>query len=66
MPVMNGFEATKKIRKSENITKRIPIIALTGAAMNAERVRALEAGMDALIAKPFTLESLYLELSKWI
>ncbi len=66
MPVMNGLEATKKIRKIEKTKQRTPIIAMTAAVLESERVLALESGMDSLIAKPFTLESLYSELSKWI
>ncbi|WP_051305645.1 PAS domain-containing hybrid sensor histidine kinase/response regulator [Desulfogranum mediterraneum] len=66
MPVMNGLDATRKIRESESDKERVPIIAMTGAAMDAERICALEAGMDALIAKPFTLERLYSELTRWI
>ncbi len=63
---MNGLEATKKIREIEKTKQRTPIIAMTAAVLESERVLALESGMDSLIAKPFTLESLYSELSKWI
>ncbi len=66
MPIMNGLDATKKIRADEGEQKKLPIIAMTGAAMDADRVHAFESGMDALIAKPFTLESLYSELVKWV
>ncbi len=66
MPVMNGLDATRKIREIEDAARRLPIIAMTGAAMDAERVRAYESGMDALIAKPFSLERLYSELTRWI
>ncbi len=65
MPVMNGFDATRKIRENECATNRLPIIAMTGAAMDVERIRAFESGMDAMIHKPFTLERLYSELTKW-
>ncbi len=66
MPIMNGLDATKKIRADEGEQKKLPIIAMTGAAMYTDRVHVLEAGMDALIAKPFTLEYLYSELVKWV
>ncbi len=65
MPVMNGLDATKIIREKEMDKARVPIIAMTGAAMDADRVLGFESGMDAFIAKPFTLEGLYLELTKW-
>jgi len=66
MPVMNGFDATKKIRASEEDNERLPIIAMTGAAMDADRFHSFESGMDAFISKPFTLEGLYSELTKWL
>ncbi|MCP3889786.1 MAG: response regulator [Desulfobulbaceae bacterium] len=66
MPVMNGLDATKIIRADEGEQNKLPIIAMTGAAMDTDRVHVLEAGMDALIAKPFTLEDLYSELVKWV
>ncbi len=66
MPVMNGLEATIKIRGIEKAATRIPILAITGAALDVQRVHAFESGMDSLIAKPFTLDSLYSELSKWL
>ncbi len=66
MPVMNGLDATRKIREQGNTAKYLPIVAMTGAAMDAERIHAFEAGMDAMITKPFTLEGLYSELCRWI
>ncbi len=66
MPVMNGFDATRIIREGEGDKERLPIIAMTGAALDAERVRVFKSGMDALIVKPFTLECLYSEITKWI
>lgn len=68
MPVMNGLDATKKIREGNwtKTKKRLPIIAMTGAAMDGDRAQGFESGMDAFIAKPFTLEGLYLELTRWI
>jgi len=51
MPVMNGIEATKNIRK--NISTSIPIIALTANAIKGESDKCLAAGMNAYISKPF-------------
>lgn len=56
MPVIDGFEATKFIRKWEKINNisPVPIIAVTAYALNDERNRVLEAGCNKHITKPFT------------
>jgi len=57
MPVMDGLEATRQIRKIEAqrgpAAGRVPIVALTANAMEEERQRCLEAGMDEFMTKPF-------------
>ena len=55
MPVMNGIQATAKIRA---ISQEIPIIAITAYAFCPEGERALEAGCNEVIAKPYPLEKL--------
>jgi signal transduction histidine kinase/CheY-like chemotaxis protein len=54
MPVMDGFEATRKIRENEKKFKmgHVPIIAMTGNAFESDRKKCFEAGMDDFIAKP--------------
>ena len=75
MPVMDGFEATRNIRRKEaaNLpydadpaSGRLPIIALTANAMKGDRERCLEAGMDDYLAKPFSSAGLAVVLQKWI
>ncbi len=65
MPIMNGYEATKEIRKS-NKGKHIPIIALTAGTIVGEREKCLEAGMNDYASKPIIKEALEGMISKWI
>jgi CheY-like chemotaxis protein len=52
MPVMDGYEATRKIREAEGEDRRVQIAAVTASAFSDMRRRAREAGVDAFIAKP--------------
>jgi PAS domain S-box-containing protein len=53
MPVMDGFQATRRIRCEEGSEKRVPIIALTASAMKGDKERCLECGMNDYLSKPF-------------
>jgi PAS domain S-box-containing protein len=64
MPVMDGFDATRRIR--ESIQTGIPIIALTANAMQADRDRCLREGMTDYLSKPVDLEKLANVLDKWL
>jgi signal transduction histidine kinase/CheY-like chemotaxis protein len=61
MPMMDGFEATRRIRAAEVSAGRgsIPIVALTANALQGDRERCLDAGMTDFISKPFTMKKLY-------
>lgn len=62
MPLMSGYEATRKIRE---LNKTIPIIALTAAAMIEDKQKALEAGMNEHLGKPINQNELYKVISKF-
>jgi two-component system sensor histidine kinase/response regulator len=69
MPEMDGFEATRKVRQAEShnsLRQRIPIIALTANAMEGDRERCLQAGMDDYLSKPFTQGQLMDVLERWL
>jgi CheY-like chemotaxis protein len=56
MPIMDGFEATRRIRQQH---PELPIIAMTAHASPEDQQRCLAAGMTAYLAKPFNAHELY-------
>ena len=58
MPEMDGLEAARVIRQSEDADARLPIVALTANAFDSDRENCLNAGMDEFIAKPLVPEEL--------
>ncbi len=67
MPVMNGYDAAKKIRRMEDPQKaNIPIIAMTANAFTEDRQAALDAGMNDHIAKPINMNVLVPTLRKYL
>jgi len=65
MPVMDGYEATRQIRKAEGSNKPTVIIAMTAYAMQGDAEKCLKAGMDDYLSKPFSLEQLMKMLKKY-
>jgi len=64
MPLMNGYEATQKIREIQKT--HIPIIALTAGTVIGEKEKCIEAGMDDYASKPIIKDTLEEIISKWI
>jgi two-component system sensor histidine kinase/response regulator len=65
MPVMDGYEATRRIREQAQY-KDLPVIAMTANVMKGDQEKILNAGMNDYIPKPFDPEGLFLTLSRWI
>ncbi len=77
MPVMDGYEATRKIRdlerekqkpvpdKKSNLPKFIPVIAMTAHSLKGDREKCLDAGMNDYITKPLNFKELTAMVSKW-
>ncbi len=66
MPIMDGLEATRKIKEKTQHSHKPIIIAMTANAMQEDRERCFEAGMDDFITKPITLQTIKQILVKWL
>ncbi len=66
MPEMDGFEATREIRANPTVEEQPVIIALTANAMQGDRERCIEAGMDDYLSKPLKPKTLADALAKWL
>ncbi len=65
MPEMDGYEATRTIRREEGPGAHIPVIGMTAHAMKGDREIALEAGMDDYLTKPISPALLYEMVGRW-
>lgn len=66
MPIMDGYTATRQIRQDEGEGEHLPIIAMTAGAIQGDRERCLEAGMDDYVSKPVTPGAIEKVLTRWL
>ncbi len=69
MPELDGFGATRLLREAESRnagSHHLPVIAVTANAIDGDRERCLEAGMDDYLSKPFTKNDLHAALVRWL
>ena len=65
MPLMDGYQATRELRKREQSGRRTPVIAMTANAFASDREACIQAGMDDFLAKPVNLRALAMVLDRW-
>jgi signal transduction histidine kinase/CheY-like chemotaxis protein len=65
MPIMDGLEATRRLRLDPRFVA-LPVIALTAAAMDDEREACMQAGMSDFVAKPIDADELFAAMSRWL
>lgn len=66
MPVLNGYEATQKLRRREGSKAHTTVVGVTAYAMTGDREKCLTAGMDDYLSKPFRLKDLVSILERWL
>jgi CheY-like chemotaxis protein/HPt (histidine-containing phosphotransfer) domain-containing protein len=65
IPILDGYDATREIRRLQGAETHTPIIAVTASAMESDHQGCLDAGMDDYLAKPLTLKTLAATLARW-
>lgn len=65
MPVMDGYTATREIRK-QDVFQKLPVIAMTANVMVGDRQKVLDAGMNDHIGKPINVREMFTTMAKWI
>ncbi|KNC96203.1 PAS domain S-box protein, variant [Spizellomyces punctatus DAOM BR117] len=66
MPEVDGYEASKRVRKLQPPARDVPIVALTANAIKGDREKCLQAGMDDYLTKPFKQADLERVVQKWV
>jgi len=66
MPELDGYDATREIRRLEAGKRRTPVVAMTAHSMQGDRERCLEAGMDDYLSKPLNARAFDAALARWL
>ena len=66
MPILDGHNATRAIRKLTEVDSDLPIIAMTGHSMDCEKNKCVESGMNDHISKPLNAQQMYSSIAKWL
>ena len=66
MPTMDGYEATRRMKRDGSLNAPTPVVALTANAMDGDREKCLEAGMDDYVSKPVRTQVLSHMIEKWV
>jgi len=65
LPILDGYEATRAIKRDPEL-KHIPVIAVTSYALSGDEARAREAGCDAYVAKPYSTRHLLAKIGQFL
>jgi two-component system cell cycle response regulator DivK len=65
LPVLDGYEATRRIKQNPEL-RAIPIVVVTSYALSGDDVKAMQAGSDAYVAKPFSPRELLATIRKFL
>ncbi len=66
MPVLDGYNTTRRLREKESGDRHLPVIAVTAHALTGDLERCLDAGMDDYLSKPVTWDALASKLALWV